>query len=108
MGGAGVGRDVKGWTIVAGGVWQWGNNLDPNKDSEKNQEGAAPRRPQRHPAAQPAKGTPMILDRWRGKIVKRLGKFATALREEDPGRIEFIGGLRSCGHYFLEPARFGK
>src|SRR6266478_2517675 len=50
----------------------------------------------------------MFLKRRRGKIIEGFGKLAAALRKENSGRIEFIGGSQGGNHGFLEMALFGK
>src|ERR1700730_19252721 len=82
--------------------------MNSNDDPEEDQKCAAPGGAQRHPAAQPSEGAPVFLNGRCGKIVEGFGKLATALREQDTGRIEFIGGLRSSDHGLLEMALFGK
>ncbi len=105
-----LGRDVHGLTagVAAIAVLHPRNNLSSHYDSKEDQQGAAPGGTQRHPAAQPAEGTPVFLDRRRGKIVKGFGKLATALREQNTGRIEFVGGSHRCDHGLLKMVLFGK
>src|SRR5260370_31048199 len=50
----------------------------------------------------------MFLKRRRGKIIEGFGKLAAALRKENYGRIEFIGGSQGGNHGFLKMALFGK
>src|SRR5258708_12673615 len=105
-----LGRDVHSLTarVAAIAVLHPWNNLSSHYDSKEHQQGAAPGGAQRHPAAQPAKGTPMFLDRRRGKIVEGLGKLATALREQNTGSIKLVGGPHRCNHGFLKMVLFGK
>src|SRR5206468_8318671 len=90
------------------GVLQPRNNLRSHYDPEEHQKHAAPGRPQRHPAPQPPKGAPAFLDWRRGKIIEGFGKLAAALRKENTGSIEFIGGLQSAGHRFLKMVLLGE
>src|SRR5947199_1797234 len=50
----------------------------------------------------------LFLDWRRGKIIEGFGKLAAALRKENTGSIEFIGGLQSAGHRFLKMVLLGE
>src|SRR5258708_20174539 len=50
----------------------------------------------------------MFLDRRRGKIVEGFGKLATALREQNTGRIKLVGWPHRCNHGFLKMVLFGQ
>ncbi len=105
-----LGHDIHGLAVGVAiiPVLQPRKKLNSNCDPEEDKECAAPGGAQRHPAAQPAEGTPVFLDRRREKIVEGFGKFAAALREQDTGRIQFIGGLRSRDDGLQEIVLFGK
>jgi hypothetical protein len=44
----------------------------------------------------------MLLLRWSLQVVEMLGKFAAALRQQRPGRVQFIRGLRRAGERRLK------
>ena len=86
-------QDVYCTAIAVAGksTLQPGHDFGAQQNAKENQHRAAPSRPQSHPPAHPTKRLPVLTYRCHGKIVKRFGKLAAALRQQRVSGIDFAG-----------------